>query len=51
MFTKMRTEKNISRFARDSLTMLHTPVSAVFSTAPKIGNATDVMLCCILGWC
>ena len=39
----------ISRFARDSLTLLRTPVSAIFVFAPKINNAAIIMLHCIFG--
>ena len=34
----------ISRFARDSLTLLRTPVSAIFRFAPKIDSAAIAML-------
>ena len=37
------------RFTRDSLTLLCTPVSAVFVFAPKIENAVIVVQPCILG--
>ena len=36
-------------FARDSLTLLRTPVSAIFIFAPKTDNAVIAMLHCILG--
>ena len=39
----------ISCNARDSLTLLRTPVSAIFVFAPKIDNIAIVMLQCILG--
>ena len=34
---------------RDSLTLLRTPVSAIFSFAPKIDNTAIAMLQCIFG--
>ena len=34
----------MSHFARDSPTLLRTPVSAIFGFAPKIDNASVVML-------
>ena len=37
-----------SYFARDSLTLLRTSVSAIFSFAPKIDNAAIAMLQCLL---
>ena len=50
-FSKKYRVKNIrlAFFARDSLTMLRTPVSAIFVFAPKIDNAAIVTLHCILG--
>ena len=38
----------ISRFARDSLTLLRTPASAIFVFAPITDNAAIVMLRYIL---
>ena len=35
--------------ARDFLTLLHTPVSAIFIYASKLDNAAIAMLHCILG--
>ena len=39
----------ISRFTRDSLTLLRTPVSAIFVFAPTIDNAAIEIRHCILG--
>ena len=39
-----------SRVARDSLAVLHAPVSAISVFAPEVDNAADIMLHCILGW-
>ena len=36
-------------FVRDSLTLLCTPVSAIFDLAPKLENMADIMLHCIFG--
>ena len=41
----------ISCYARDSLPLLRTPVSAIFVLAPRIDNAAIVLLHCILGKC
>ena len=47
---KVQTQKNkISRFARDSLTLLRTSVSAIFSFAPKVDNAATAMMQFIVG--